>query len=61
LEEIDFGASRSYGLEGGPEFEGPDRGAGEERGEGKVGAGRDDDGLEFGGVEAAGDGEAGPA
>lgn len=61
LEEIDFGAPAPHGFERGAELEGPDGCAGEERREGEVRPGRDDDGLVFGFVEGAGDGEAGPA
>lgn len=61
LKEIDFGTSATDGFEGRAEFEGSDGCAGEEGRECEVGPGRDDDGLVFGLVEGAGDGEAGPA
>jgi hypothetical protein len=61
LEEINLSATTTHGFEGSAEFEGSDGCAGEEGSKGEVGARRDDDGLVFGLVEGAGDGEACPA
>lgn len=61
LDVLVFAAAGADGFEGGAEFEGAYGGGGQQGGEDEVGAGRDNDGLEFLGVEAAGEVVACPA
>ena len=61
LEEFDFCSSAAHGFEGSAKFQGADGGRGQEGREGEVGTGRYNEGLEFRGVERAGDCEACPS
>lgn len=61
LVELDVGALRAYRFQRGAELESANCGAGEEGSEDEVGAGGDDNSLEFFGGQAVGQDEAGPA